>query len=75
VEAKDVVFKCGPNCSCGPSCVNRVFQLLMRISSLLSMTMDMVWLRKDLRGMMLLVQFCPSIIGRPRHTGIMVGMG
>jgi len=26
VEAKDVVFECGPNCSCGPSCVNRISQ-------------------------------------------------
>lgn len=26
VEAKDVVFECGPNCGCGPTCVNRTSQ-------------------------------------------------
>eukprot|EP01018_Ginkgo_biloba_P017388 Gb_31631 [translate_table: standard] len=26
VEAKDVVFECGPNCACGPDCVNRTSQ-------------------------------------------------
>ncbi|TYJ43670.1 hypothetical protein E1A91_A03G168600v1 [Gossypium mustelinum] len=25
-EAKDVVFECGPNCGCGPECVNRSSQ-------------------------------------------------
>ncbi|KAK9669830.1 hypothetical protein RND81_13G157400 [Saponaria officinalis] len=26
IEAKAVVFECGPNCSCGPDCVNRTSQ-------------------------------------------------
>lgn len=26
VEAKDIVFECGPNCSCKPGCLNRVSQ-------------------------------------------------
>lgn len=26
VEAKDVVFECGPNCGCGPNCLNRTSQ-------------------------------------------------
>ncbi|GMN49368.1 hypothetical protein TIFTF001_018536 [Ficus carica] len=26
VEAMDVVFECGPNCGCGPKCVNRTSQ-------------------------------------------------
>lgn len=26
MEAKDVVFECGPNCGCGPQCVNRTSQ-------------------------------------------------
>lgn len=26
VEAKDVVFECGPNCGCGPKCLNRTSQ-------------------------------------------------
>ncbi|GJY83325.1 histone-lysine N-methyltransferase, H3 lysine-9 specific SUVH4 isoform X1 [Tanacetum coccineum] len=30
IEAKDVVFECGPNCGCGPGCINRVFRTLDR---------------------------------------------
>ncbi|KAB5564775.1 hypothetical protein DKX38_004829 [Salix brachista] len=26
IEAKDVVFECGPGCGCGPSCINRASQ-------------------------------------------------
>ncbi|GAV72095.1 SET domain-containing protein/YDG_SRA domain-containing protein/Pre-SET domain-containing protein [Cephalotus follicularis] len=26
IKPKDVVFECGPNCGCGPSCVNRTSQ-------------------------------------------------
>ncbi|KAI5341486.1 hypothetical protein L3X38_020760 [Prunus dulcis] len=26
IEAKDVVFECGPKCGCGPACVNRTSQ-------------------------------------------------
>nr|XP_043625388.1 histone-lysine N-methyltransferase, H3 lysine-9 specific SUVH4-like isoform X2 [Erigeron canadensis] len=26
IEAKDVVFECGPECGCGPGCVNRISQ-------------------------------------------------
>lgn len=26
IEAKDVVVECGPNCGCGPSCINRISQ-------------------------------------------------
>ncbi|KAH9329211.1 hypothetical protein KI387_001319 [Taxus chinensis] len=26
VEAKDVVYECGPNCGCGPNCINRTSQ-------------------------------------------------
>ncbi|XP_052626086.1 histone-lysine N-methyltransferase, H3 lysine-9 specific SUVH4 isoform X2 [Lactuca sativa] len=26
IEAKDVVFECGPNCGCGPGCINRISQ-------------------------------------------------
>ncbi|XP_071926986.1 histone-lysine N-methyltransferase, H3 lysine-9 specific SUVH4 [Coffea arabica] len=25
-KAKDVVFECGPNCGCGPDCINRISQ-------------------------------------------------
>ncbi|KAL2348262.1 hypothetical protein Fmac_002262 [Flemingia macrophylla] len=30
VEAKHVVFECGPKCGCGPKCVNRTSQKAMR---------------------------------------------
>ncbi|KAK8716906.1 hypothetical protein V6N13_044197 [Hibiscus sabdariffa] len=30
IEAKHVVFECGPNCGCGPSCVNRTSQRGLR---------------------------------------------
>ncbi|KAL6984018.1 Histone-lysine N-methyltransferase, H3 lysine-9 specific suvh4 [Sarracenia purpurea var. burkii] len=26
IEAKDVVFECGPTCGCGPGCINRISQ-------------------------------------------------
>ncbi|WCJ18170.1 Histone-lysine N-methyltransferase H3 lysine-9 specific SUVH4 [Euphorbia peplus] len=30
IEAKSIVFECGPNCGCGPDCVNRTSQKAMR---------------------------------------------
>eukprot|EP00268_Persea_americana_P026928 TRINITY_DN26478_c0_g2_i1.p1 TRINITY_DN26478_c0_g2~~TRINITY_DN26478_c0_g2_i1.p1 ORF type:complete len:746 (+),score=137.20 TRINITY_DN26478_c0_g2_i1:226-2463(+) len=30
VKAKDVVFECGPNCGCGPDCINRISQKDMK---------------------------------------------
>ncbi|KAI4350432.1 hypothetical protein L6164_004889 [Bauhinia variegata] len=30
IEAKDVVFECGPNCGCGPGCANRTSQRGLR---------------------------------------------
>jgi euchromatic histone-lysine N-methyltransferase len=30
IEAKDVVFECGPNCGCDPGCVNRTSQKGLR---------------------------------------------
>ncbi|XP_015893914.3 histone-lysine N-methyltransferase, H3 lysine-9 specific SUVH4 isoform X1 [Ziziphus jujuba] len=30
IEAKDVVFECGPSCGCGPSCVNRTSQRVLK---------------------------------------------
>ncbi|KAE8689420.1 Histone-lysine N-methyltransferase, H3 lysine-9 specific SUVH4 [Hibiscus syriacus] len=30
IEARHVVFECGPNCGCGPSCVNRTSQRGLR---------------------------------------------
>ncbi|KAJ9563931.1 hypothetical protein OSB04_009091, partial [Centaurea solstitialis] len=30
IEPKDVVFECGPNCGCGPGCINRISQRGMK---------------------------------------------
>ncbi|XP_018475689.2 histone-lysine N-methyltransferase, H3 lysine-9 specific SUVH4 [Raphanus sativus] len=30
IEPRDVVFECGPNCGCGPGCVNRTSQKRLR---------------------------------------------
>ncbi|KAG8651648.1 hypothetical protein MANES_06G009101v8 [Manihot esculenta] len=30
IEPKDVLFECGPKCSCGPNCINRVSQRQLR---------------------------------------------
>ncbi|CAN6805915.1 unnamed protein product [Brassica oleracea var. botrytis] len=30
IEPRDVVFECGPNCGCGPECVNRTSQKRLR---------------------------------------------
>ncbi|ERN19324.1 hypothetical protein AMTR_s00069p00076340 [Amborella trichopoda] len=30
VQAKDVIYECGPNCGCGPDCVNRTSQRGLR---------------------------------------------
>lgn len=39
IEPKAVVFECGPNCGCGPECVNRTSQkgLRYRLEVLLAM--------------------------------------
>ncbi|KAI4331075.1 hypothetical protein MLD38_029298 [Melastoma candidum] len=32
VKAKDIVYECGPNCGCGPDCVNRISQRKLKYS-------------------------------------------
>ncbi|XP_074289932.1 histone-lysine N-methyltransferase, H3 lysine-9 specific SUVH4-like [Silene latifolia] len=43
VEAKDVVFECGPNCGCGPACVNRTSQQGLRFRFEVFRTLHKGW--------------------------------
>lgn len=44
IEAKDVVFECGPKCGCGLSCINRTSQrgLKYRFEVVLSLPLCLV---------------------------------
>ncbi|KAK9050889.1 hypothetical protein SSX86_027514 [Deinandra increscens subsp. villosa] len=43
IEAKDVVFECGPNCGCGPSCINRISQQGIKYQLEVFRTRDRGW--------------------------------
>ncbi|EXB81203.1 Histone-lysine N-methyltransferase, H3 lysine-9 specific SUVH4 [Morus notabilis] len=43
VEAMDVVFECGPNCGCGPKCVNRTSQKGLKYRLEVYRTPDKGW--------------------------------
>nr|GFA81351.1 histone-lysine N-methyltransferase, H3 lysine-9 specific SUVH4 isoform X2 [Tanacetum cinerariifolium] len=43
IEAKDVVFECGPNCGCGPGCINRVSQRKIEYQLEVFRTSDRGW--------------------------------
>ncbi|GJY97085.1 histone-lysine N-methyltransferase, H3 lysine-9 specific SUVH4 isoform X1 [Tanacetum coccineum] len=43
IEAKDVVFECGPNCGCGPGCVNRISQREIKYQLEVFRTSDRGW--------------------------------
>ncbi|GAB2249710.1 hypothetical protein Droror1_Dr00013069 [Drosera rotundifolia] len=43
IEAKDVVFECGPNCGCGPGCVNRTSQQGLKYRLEVYRTPDKGW--------------------------------
>lgn len=43
VEAKDVVFECGPNCGCKPGCLNRVSQREIKYRLEVYRTHDKGW--------------------------------
>ncbi|XP_076916315.1 histone-lysine N-methyltransferase, H3 lysine-9 specific SUVH4-like [Bidens hawaiensis] len=43
IEAKDVVFECGPNCGCGPGCINRVSQGGIKYQLEIFRTKDRGW--------------------------------
>ncbi|XP_076946382.1 histone-lysine N-methyltransferase, H3 lysine-9 specific SUVH4-like [Bidens hawaiensis] len=43
IEAKDVVFECGPNCGCGPGCINRISQGGIKYQLEIFRTKDRGW--------------------------------
>ncbi|KAL4587109.1 hypothetical protein LXL04_011759 [Taraxacum kok-saghyz] len=43
IEAKDVVFECGPNCGCGPTCINRISQRGIQYQLEVFRTSDRGW--------------------------------
>ncbi|PIA34074.1 hypothetical protein AQUCO_03900171v1 [Aquilegia coerulea] len=43
IEPKDVVFECGPNCKCGPACVNRTSQKGLKYRLEVFRTPDKGW--------------------------------
>ncbi|KAK1425932.1 hypothetical protein QVD17_21297 [Tagetes erecta] len=43
IEAKDVVFECGPNCGCGPGCINRISQRGIKYQLEVFRTRDRGW--------------------------------
>ncbi|XP_021999236.1 histone-lysine N-methyltransferase, H3 lysine-9 specific SUVH4 isoform X2 [Helianthus annuus] len=43
IEAKDVVFECGPNCGCGPGCINRISQQGIKYQLEVFRTSDRGW--------------------------------
>ncbi|XVE50024.1 hypothetical protein DITRI_Ditri01bG0128900 [Diplodiscus trichospermus] len=43
LEAKDIVFECGPNCGCGPQCVNRTSQRGLKYQLEVYCTKDKGW--------------------------------
>lgn len=42
-KAKDVVFECGPNCGCGPDCINRISQRGIKYQLEVFRTLDKGW--------------------------------
>ncbi|PWA82982.1 SU(VAR)3-9-4-like protein (chloroplast) [Artemisia annua] len=43
IKAKDVVFECGPNCGCGPDCINRISQRKIKYQLEVFRTSDRGW--------------------------------
>ncbi|KVH97862.1 Post-SET domain-containing protein [Cynara cardunculus var. scolymus] len=43
IEPKDVVFECGPNCGCGPGCINRISQQGIKYQLEVFRTSDRGW--------------------------------
>ncbi|GLT52438.1 hypothetical protein SLA2020_257850 [Shorea laevis] len=43
IEPKDVVFECGPNCGCGPECINRASQKELKYHLEVYCTEDKGW--------------------------------
>ncbi|KAK8477179.1 hypothetical protein V6N11_014303, partial [Hibiscus sabdariffa] len=63
-EAKDVVFECGPNCGCGPECVNRASQKGLKYHLEIYRTKDKGWAVRSL-------DFIPSGAPVCEYVGIL----
>ncbi|KAL4363477.1 hypothetical protein GQ457_04G005990 [Hibiscus cannabinus] len=63
-EAKDVVFECGPNCGCGPECVNRATQKGLKYHLEVYGTKDKGWAVRSL-------DFIPSGAPVCEYVGIL----
>ncbi|XP_039040087.1 histone-lysine N-methyltransferase, H3 lysine-9 specific SUVH4-like [Hibiscus syriacus] len=63
-EAKDVVFECGPNCGCGPECVNRASQKGLKYHLEVYQTKDKGWAVRTL-------DFIPSGAPVCEYVGIL----
>ncbi|XVF44394.1 hypothetical protein PTKIN_Ptkin02bG0116300 [Pterospermum kingtungense] len=63
-EAKDVVFECGPNCGCGPKCVNRTSQQGLKYRLEVYHTIDKGWAVRSL-------DFIPSGASVCEYVGIL----
>ncbi|TXG49032.1 hypothetical protein EZV62_024907 [Acer yangbiense] len=48
IEAKDVVFECGPSCKCGPGCTNRTSQQGLKYQLEVFRTKDKGWALRSL---------------------------
>ncbi|KAF5182801.1 Histone-lysine N-methyltransferase, H3 lysine-9 specific SUVH4 [Thalictrum thalictroides] len=48
MEPKDVVFECGPNCKCGPACVNKTSQVGLKYRLEVFRTPDKGWAVRSL---------------------------
>ncbi|KAL5733859.1 hypothetical protein ACOSP7_031720 [Xanthoceras sorbifolium] len=64
IEAKDVVFECGPNCVCGPRCVNRTSQQGLKYQLEVYRTKDKGWAVRSL-------DFIPSGAPVCEYTGVL----
>ncbi|TYI94484.1 hypothetical protein E1A91_D02G207300v1 [Gossypium mustelinum] len=63
-EAKDVVFECGPNCGCGPECVNRTSQQGLKYQLEVYRTKEKGWAVRSL-------DFIPSGAPVCEYVGIL----
>ncbi|KAK0592469.1 hypothetical protein LWI29_019736 [Acer saccharum] len=64
IEAKDVVFECGPSCKCGPGCTNRTSQQGLKYQLEVFRTKDKGWALRSL-------DFIPSGAPVSEYTGVL----
>ncbi|KAI9156078.1 hypothetical protein LWI28_000211 [Acer negundo] len=64
IEAKDVVFECGPSCKCGPGCTNRTSQQGLKYQLEVFRTKDKGWAVRSL-------DFIPSGAPVCEYSGVL----